>query len=192
MQPRDLGLQPSRERRRDRPSGKYRSNCRVKRTRNQYEMCGSVDQGIRCDQVTKSCKIICAQRCQLSTHPMLRREGSWFTLVLLGVPNACWGNVTRRKIPTEDNHFWDEVHFYAVVEHFSDPLQRGGVVQPHVRENKKVQVRKLLFDPNGISRLNKHRLSETGMHHMENCAHLPAASSPPCQGSLCGRTRICS
>jgi len=38
----------------------------------------------------RAVKLSAAQRCQLSTHQMLRREGSWITLVLLSVPNARW------------------------------------------------------------------------------------------------------
>ena len=60
----------------------------------------------------------------------------------------------RRKVPTKHNHFGDEVHFNTVVEHFSDPLQRGRVIQPHVRKNKEIDVRKLLLDPNCVSRLS--------------------------------------
>lgn len=115
---------------------------------------------------------------------------SWVTLILLGVPNARWGDVTRREIPTEHNHFRNEVHFYTVVKHFSDPPQRGGVIQPHVRENKEVEVGKLLFDPNYISRLDDCRLSAVRTHQMEDCVRLPVVSSPPSLGSLCDRKWI--
>ena len=74
-------------------------------------------------------------------------------MVLLSIPNARWGYVPCRKITAEHNYFWDEVHFYTVVKHFPDSLQRGGVIQPHVRENKEVEVGKFLFDPNSVSRL---------------------------------------
>jgi len=106
------------------------------------------------------------------------------TLILLGVPNARWGNITRRKIPTEDNHFGDEVNFYAVVKHFSDPLQCGGVIQPHVREDKEVEVGKLLFDPNSIPSLEKYSLNPTKVQDMKNCVRLLAVLLPPSQGSL--------
>lgn len=85
-------------------------------------------------------------------------------MVLLSVPNTGWGYVTRRKVPTEDNDLGDEVHFYAIVKHFSDPLQRGGVIQPHVRENKEVEVGKFLFDSNRIPRLDVHRLNIVRIH----------------------------
>ena len=85
-------------------------------------------------------------------------------MILLGVPNTRWGDVTHREIPTEDNHFGDEVRFYAVVKRFSDPLQRGGVIQPHVRKNKEVEVGKLLFDPDRISRLDDHRFNVVKIH----------------------------
>ena len=96
----------------------------------------------------------------------------------------------RRKISTKDNHFWDEVHFNTVVEHFSDPLQRGRVIQPHVRKNKEVDVRKLLLDPNCVSRLGDHRLSAVRIHRVESYVRLPVASSLPSPGSLYDRKWI--
>ena len=124
-------------------------------------MCGSADQGIRSDQITEGREIVCGAASSVSNTCW--RE-SWITLILLSVPNTRWGDVTRRKIPTEDDHFGDEVHFYAVVKHFSDPIQRDGVIQPHVRENEKIEVGELLLDPNRISCLDKHRLSAVKIH----------------------------
>ena len=137
----------------------------------------------------RAVKLSAAQRRQPQIHPTLV-HWSRITLILLGVPNARWGDVTRREIPTEHNHFRNEVHFYTVVKHFSDPPQRGGVIQPHVRENKEVEVGKLLFDPNYISRLDDCRLSTVKTHQMEDCVRLPAVSSPPSLGSLCDRKWI--
>lgn len=111
-------------------------------------------------------------------------------MIPLGVPNARGGNVTRRKIPTKDDHFGNEVHFYTVVKHFSDPLQRGRVIQPHVRENKEVEVGKLLFDPNRISRLDGRHLNAFTIHQMENYVRLPAELLLPFRGSLCDRIWI--
>ena len=113
-------------------------------------------------------------------------------MVLLGVPNARWGDVTRREIPTEYNHFRDEIHFYTVVKHFSDPPQGGGVIQTHVRKNKEIEVGKFLFDPNCVSRLDDHRVNAVIARQMENCVRLLAVSSPPSLGSLYDRKPICT
>jgi hypothetical protein len=75
------------------------------------------------------------------------------TLILLSIPNACWRDVKGREIPTEHDHFGDKIHFHAIVEHFSDPLKRRRMVQPHIREDEEVEIGKLLFDPNCISGL---------------------------------------
>lgn len=155
-------------------------------------MRGSADQRIRSDQVTQSGEVICgaARSASNTLNTALYNGKPWITLVLLGVPNTCWGNVTRREIPTEHNHFRDEVHFYTVVKHLLDPLQRVGVIQPHVRENKEVEVGKLLLDPDRVLRLDDHRLNAVNIRQAKNCARLPAVLSLPCRGNLCDRIWI--
>ena len=135
----------------------------------------------------RAVKLSVAQPGQPRIHQTLQ---SRITLILLGVPNTRWGDVTRREIPTEHNHFWDEVDFYTVVKHFSDPLQRGGVIQPHVRENKEVEVGKLLFDSNRVSRLDDHRLNAVVIHQVKNCVRLPVVLLAPFRGNLYDRIWI--
>lgn len=135
----------------------------------------------------RAVKFSAAQQCQLLKHPMLCKQ---ITLVLLSVPDTCWGNVTGREIPTEDNHFRNKIQFHTIVKYFSDPVKRSGMIQPHIRKDKKVEIGELLLDTNCIPGLGDYWLSVLEIHQTKGCVRLPVALLPPFLRSLYGRILI--
>ena len=55
-----------------------------------------------------------------------------------------------RKIAAKHDHLWNEIVFDAVVEDLLQTSQSVRLVQPNVRKEKKVHLRKISLDPDGI------------------------------------------
>ena len=72
------------------------------------------------------------------------------TLIFLDVPAVSLCDSGARKIAAKDDNFWNKIVFDAVVKDLLKTAQRVRLVQPNVRKEEKVHVRKISLDSEGI------------------------------------------
>jgi len=81
-------------------------------------------------------------------------NGIWgrkpLTLISLDVSTVPLRNSGARKVAAKHDHLGYEIVFDAVVKDLLQTLQRVRLIQPHVRKEKGVHVRKISLDPSSI------------------------------------------
>ena len=75
-------------------------------------------------------------------------------LVFLDVPAVPLCNSGARKIAAKHDDLWNEIVFDAVVKDLLKTSQRVRLVQPNVRKEKKVHIREISLDSEGILSLH--------------------------------------
>ena len=71
-------------------------------------------------------------------------------MIFLDVPAVPLCNSRARKIAAKHDNLWNEIVFNAVVKDLLKTSQRVRLVQPNVRKEKKVHIREIALDSEGI------------------------------------------
>jgi hypothetical protein len=83
------------------------------------------------------------------------REGvEVLALISLDVPAVPLRNSRARKIAAKHDNLWNVIVFDAVVKDLLKTSQRLHLVQPNVRKEKKVHIREISLDSEGILSLH--------------------------------------